>query len=454
MKRMLMWGVLWALAVTGWAQGGLPTPPGFNRAVAFTLSGEALSAAEVTLPGESYMIDFNPQDASRWARTDSIGLIRFAPLGSPEGVYTFSPYHDGYGAASAAENRLFAQEVRWSPDGQQIAFVVNNPNFETIATGVWFWQPAREMPTDPAYQLLRECPGACDMTNNLANLQWRANFVEWSPDGTQVLVNIDLLQEGRRALAVRPVARSTDIATSAPQPLRYDTGHWTATGQIAVAGENPQGQVGFGLISADGGVISFTSIMPPVAAWVQDAIQAADGRFYLFASPTGRGAPVQLIDDRGTPITELLGSSAPRRVWWNSARTAALLETMSAEVFVVQRNGTVTDVSALVAQRVFGWAASAPADSRALTLPPPLAQGRSAQPQLGDILIVARGTQAVYVEPADNAALVGTLQLGQELMIVSEPIVIGAVTWYRVQTVTFSGWIRDTQNLDPATLEG
>ncbi|MFQ3674500.1 MAG: hypothetical protein SNJ83_12990 [Aggregatilineales bacterium] len=455
MRRVLLgWLLLLGLAVTSGAQGGLPTPPGFNRAVAFTLVGDALSAAEVTLPGESYMIDFNPRDASRWARTDSIGLIRFAPIGSPEGVYTFAPYHDGYGAASAAENRLFAQEVRWSPDGQQIAFVVNNPNFETIATGVWFWQPARETPTDPAYQLLRECPGACDMTNNFANLQWRANFVEWSPDGTQVLVSIDLLQEGRRALAVRPAARSTEIANSAPQPLRYDTGHWTTAGQIVAAGSNPQGQVGFGLISADGSVITFTPIMPPVAAWVQDAIQAADGRFYMFASPTGRGTPVQLIDDSGTPITDLLGSSAPRRVLWNSARTAALLETMSAEVFVVQVNGTVTDVSALVAGRVYGWAAGTPANSRALTLPPPLAQGRTLQPQLGDILIVASGTQAVYVEPADNAALAGTLQTGQELMIISEPVVIGAVTWFRVQTVTFSGWIRDTQNLAPATLEG
>lgn len=453
MKHWLGLWTLIGLTALSWAQT-LPTPPGFDRAVAFTLVGDALRAVEVTLPGASYMIDFNPRDPSRWARTDSIGLVRFAPLGGPEGVYTFSPYHEGYSAPSAEENRLFAQEVRWSPDGQQIAFIVHNPNFETIASGVWYWQPARETATDPSYQLLRECPGACDMTNNFANLQWRASFLEWSPDGTQVLVTIDLLQEGRRALAVRPAVRSTEIANSAPQPLRYDTGHWTRVGQIAVAGANPEGQVGFGLISAEGSVLSFTPVMLPVAAWVQDAIQADDGRFYMFANSVGRGAPVQLIDDSGAALSPLLGSSAPRRIHWNRERTAAIVETLSAEVFIVQLNGTVTDVSALTAERVFGWAAGIPAESRALTLPPPIAEGHTRQPQLGQILTVVNGTQAIYAEPAENAALAGTLFIGQELMIISEPVTIGTTTWYRVQTVAFSGWIRDWQNLAPAVLDG
>lgn len=438
------------------AQDTLPTTTGAPRAVAFALSENGLVAAEVTLPDNTLTIDFNPQDTTHWARTDQNGMIRYAPLNTPEGVYTFAPYQDGFSVGAAGENKLFVQQVAWSPNGQQLGFVINTPNFsDEPAHGVWFWQPARETANDPAYQLLRQCPPRCELTNNVDNLQWHVRRIDWSPDSTRVLVGLDLPQEGRRALAVRVAARDADIANTPPQPLRYDTGHWTLDGSaIVVAGSNPQGVIGFGIISPEGNPLSFTPVAPPVAAWVQDAVQGADGQFYMFGSAVGRGAALQLLDSTGRPLTPEIGSSAPDRIRWNSSRTAALLN-IGSNTFVVQVDGTITDVTSLLTGiRADDWVASLPTTGRVLTVPEPLVTGGNLPVKVGDILRVNADTVAIYAEPTQGAVAVGLLNIGEELVIVGDAVQNRDIIWWRIQSIHYSGWINTTSNLELSPLDG
>lgn len=437
------------------AQDTLPATQGAPRALALSIVADTLTASEVALPDNTLTVDFNPVDSTRVARTNQSGIILYAPPGNGEGVFTFSPFMDGYAAGSAAENKLFVQQVAWSPSGNQLAFVINTPNFQEPGHGVWFWQPARELATDPSYQLLRQCPPSCLMTANVDGIEWYAKRVEWSPDNTNILVSMDMPKEGRSALSVRTALRDSQIANTPSQPLRYDTGHWViGGGAIVVSGTNPQGTVGFGTIANDGTVLSFTPVTLPVAAWVQDAVQAADGRFYMFGTTVGRGSPLMLLDDTGRPLTPLIGGSAPSLIDWNDERTAARVVS-GGSTYIVQINGTVTDITPLTAGiSAIGWAATPPSNGSTLIVPEPIATGGNLPVKVGDILRVVSNNLTIYSEPMNGATALGTLGIGEELIIVSDATQAGEVTWWKVQTINYNGWINTTQDLTLSSVEG
>lgn len=446
---ILLFLMLTCLSGLASAQDPATSATAAPRAIALSIVDNALLIARSDLPDNTLTIDFNPADASRWARTDQYGIIRYAPIGSPEGVYTFSPAQEGFGVFSPTENKIFVQQVAWSPRGDMMAFVINTPYFQEPSHGVWFWQPAREMATDPSYQLLRQCPPSCEMTINTEGIQWYARQIAWSADNNSLLIYLDLPQEGRRALAVRYAQRDPDNrqANTAPTPLRYDFGHWTVDGgNIVVSGTNPSGDIGYGLITRDGAVIAWNPISAPTL-WVQDAVQSTDGRFYLFGTTTGRGTALQLMDDSFRALTPPLGSSAPRRIVWNETRTAALV-VVDSSTFVVQIDGTVTDITSLTAgTAALDWTNAIPANSVLLPTPAPVVRGGDLPVKVGDILKVERETVTLYAEPIAGAAIAGVLYPGEELIIVSEPVESGDATWWRVQSINFTGWISSTQNM-------
>ena len=49
-----------------------------------------------------------------------------------------------------------------------------------------------------------------------------------------------------------------------------------------------------------------------------------------------------------------------------------------------------------------------------------------------------------------DSGIIGTLTAGEELIITGGPLQDGAVTWYRIQTLNFTGWIRNLEHLSPA----
>jgi hypothetical protein len=470
-KHMKKWSILlillFAVMSVSAQTGAFVAPPESGRTFALSVTATGFQLGELEQGfGGTIDIDYNPADPRRWARIDNYGILRFVDLGNPnivEGVYTYAPFFDGYEAASPALNKYFIREVEWSPDGRSLAFRIDNPSQSDLNQGVWFWQPLQELSSDPSYQLLRPCPGYCDQAGVPASYPgWRALGLEWSSDNSSILIAVNSFEfEGRRALILRSAQRSiTPPATQTPSILVYDYGHWSADGQrIVVSGRGPEDTILFGTIDRSGGNAIVELASDIGMAWVQDAVQAADGSLVMLGSTEGEFSPLQIVNQEGTPLTPPIGTTFPSEVKWSPDRSAVMLR-VGEEVYIAQTNGTVYEISGILESSPnVEWVNGAlPAGFRALPLAAPIAEGTYVPEvtegagdsrifEVGDLLRVDEGSVDIFAEPINSAELVGTLVTGEELIITDGPVSVGEVTWYRVQTLNFTGWINSTPGL-------
>lgn len=456
--RYLLWRVVVAVALAlasvllTWAQAGTNTPP---QAIALTAEGNQLTISQLPLLDATRTVDLNPRDAALVARVDFYGAVRFTPLGGTmEGVYSHAPYFEGYLLNSPDENKYFVRQVAWSPDGEKLALLVSAPVHNDVNQGVWFWQPLREIPTDPTYQLLRHCPPACEMVTNPNGLQWEAVSVMWAGDSERVLIGLELPTEGRRAYTIRTARRDTENAnTGLEGVLRYDHAYW-AGNRLIVSGALAGGS-GYGIVNTDGSALNWISAETLGLQWVQEAYQARDGAVYLLASAAGRGQPLQLFNADGRALTPLLGDTAPSTVLWRSDGQAVLVRAGQSS-FVAFTDGTLYDVTALVGiSPNVAWASGVPRGATILPMPDVLPNTSVATeaftlvPVLGDLLRVQGAGVSLYAEPTTTGSLiVAVAGAGEELIVTSDAQADDTgVLWWRVQTIDASGWINDLTGL-------
>ncbi|MEO1643695.1 MAG: SH3 domain-containing protein [Chloroflexota bacterium] len=449
-------------------------PPESGRAFALTATEGAVQLGELDVPITGTVdIDYNPADPRRWARIDNFGILRFVDPGNPEvaeGVYTFQPFFDGFQAPDAAGNRYFLRDVEWSPDGRMLAFFARNQTQIDLNQGLWFWQPVRELATDPAYQLLRPCPGYCSAAGLPDSYPgWEVLDFAWSSDNSAILVTTFANEYGRRALTIRFAQRvDPPPATVAPDFLRYDYGHWGTNGQmIVVSGNSPDNEVVFGTIDRAGGAQNLTLASDIGMAWVQDAVQRVDESFVMLGSAVGQNAPLQLVDSEGTIITPPIGTTAPSSVEWSPDKSAVLItieEDLATDtdeqVYLATITGTIYDITETIERSPnITWInGELPANMIPQPLPAPIID--SFQPEstpeptdvrefaVGDLLAVTSGVLNIYEEPIATGTVVGSLTVGDELIITDGPLQSGDTTWYRVQTLEFTGWVNNTTLLD------
>jgi hypothetical protein len=430
-----------------------------NHAIALSLVNDTLTLSQVTLPNDTNYISFAPTDPNRYARIDAIGLIRFIPPGGPEGVYTFSPYTDGFTAGSAIENRLRAREAILSPNGTMLAFRVQNDVEMLVSDGVWFWQPARDLPTDPSYQLLRQCP-PCELSGGSAGAGWRTTSLEWASDNQAILIGLMLTNEGRRALHVAYAVRDNAQSIRPANPLRYDYGHWTVDGQrIIVSGTGTDGAVIFGSVGRDGNNAVLRSASEIGLVWTQDAVDVPSlGKIVMLGSAIDATSPLQLFDDTGSALTPSIGSGVPSTVIWSPDRRAVFVR-IGSTAYVAQVNGIVTDITSVV-QNVpaVNWINGAvTTNATPLPVPQPLSTSATEIPKAG-VMIPATGYSvgqllrvevtglALYAEPVTDSRVVTTLSPGTELILTAGPLTDGVTVWWRVQTLNFSGWLTERRD--------
>jgi hypothetical protein len=438
--------------------------PAPAKAIALYVQGQSLLIGEIALSSDTNFIAFSA--ANRYARVDGIGLALFVPPGGPEGVYTFAPYRDGWTAETAEKNILRAREAVLSPDGNQFAVRLEADVAPQNTDGVWFWQPARDLPTDPAYHILPHCPPCTP--NAVVGDNWRSTSIEWSSDNQALLIGVELREEGRRALEIRYATR--DVRNQQAQqrlnPLRYEFGHWAADGQnIVVSGTDPNNQVSFGIVGRDGALRSMQTAADIGMAWVQDAVQTPDGRLLLLASPNGRASALQIVDGEGKVLTQPIGIFAPTFVRWNAERDAVLLRT-GRNAYVALTNGIIYDISAVVGDvAAINWATEPPLNGFTLiNAPAPVVTAPPAAPtpslllahtplpttfQVGQLLAVTVNAVPVYSEPVEDAAVVATLAQGAELILTAGPLTDGRVIWWRVQTLDAAGWLIESRDGAP-----
>ncbi|MDQ7025280.1 MAG: hypothetical protein Q9P44_06945 [Anaerolineae bacterium] len=413
-------------------------------------------------------IDYHPQDPRRWARVDNFGIIRFTDFGNPtiaEGVYTFAPYVENFQVATPQENKIFAREIVWSPDGNMIAFRIQNDTSPDLNQGVWFWQPLREIDTDPSYQILRHCPPFCTAVGAAeGDPGWRALDLEWSSDNNAILITLHLFDTNRRGLEIRQAARDHDQiqAGTRPNPLLFEYGHWADDGQrIIVSGRDTDGTVVFGTTDRTGDVALMTPASDIGMAWVQDAVQTPENSIIMLGNTVGLGAPLQIINQSGEQLTAPIGDTAFDIVKWSPDRRAVLLQSAE-QTFIAQVDGTIYNITDLLVNNSpnIDWIDSAiPSDFTLLTMPQPLVTGETiadTTPEpitdnetymIGDLLVLDAGTLDIYSDPVGDSSIVGTLIPSEELIITGGPLQDADATWYRVQSLNFTGWIRNIDNL-------
>lgn len=452
-------------------------PPESGRAFALSTTADGIQLGELDVQISGTIdIDYNPADARRWARVDNFGILRFVDPGNPEvieGVYTFSPFFDGFQAPDAAGNKYFVRDVEWSPDGRMLAFYSENDTEPDLDQGLWFWQPVRELATDPAYQLLRPCPGYCSaagLPDSYAG--WQLLDFAWSSDSSAILVTAEAFEFGRRALTVRFAQRiDPPPATVAPTFLQYDYGHWGIDGQmIVVSGNSPDNDIVFGLIDRTGSSTDLTLASDISMAWVQDAVQRADSSLVMLGSDASADAPLQLVDNEGTLLTPPIGDAAPSTVEWSPDRSALILRIPDStgnnaeQVYVATITGTVYNITDTIAGSPnLTWVnGTLPANMVPQPLPLPITEGQVTPEEtpeptdtrefaVGDLLAVSEGVVQIYDEPIGTATVLGSLTTGDELIITDGPLQSGELTWYRVQTLEFTGWISNTSALQEPT---
>lgn len=416
------------------------------RAIALSSAG---GLGEVALAGGARAVSFNPIDPKRYARVDEFGGLRFVPENGQEGVYTFAPYFEGFTAGSLEANPLRLTEVQWSPNGQQLAFIISSGD-AAANDGLWFWQPAREIGTDPSYHLLRDCPPGCNLVERRNVQEWKTLSLEWAADNQAILVSLFLPQQSRRALAVRQAVRDPETTQSrvGPDALLYDYGHWTPDGQrIVVSGKGPNGAVVFGTIGRDGASTLLTPALDIGLGWAQDAvIQPASGQIIMLGAEGGAGGALRLYDSSGQALSDFIGNGPPSRVSWSPDRTAVLVSVDQGggqvRHYIAQTDGTITDITADVGQSPIAWVAGSlppTAQTRTPALPSGVVAGSKYQP--GQQLRVYADKLDIHTAPSQSASRIGTITMGEYVAILAGPVEAENIIWWRVQTVTYTGWL-------------
>ncbi|MCA9912325.1 MAG: SH3 domain-containing protein, partial [Anaerolineae bacterium] len=198
----------------------------------------------------------------------------------------------------------------------------------------------------------------------------------------------------------------------------------------------------------------------------QDAVETPSGEVLMLGSSVAAGAPLQIINTAGEALTAPIGDVAPHTVRWSPDASAVLLQTTTA-TYVALTDGTVYDLTGFTENSPnIDWVVGGlPSTLRQVPLPEPIANAedieatRTAQPtvnatpmtySVGQILVLTAGTLDIYTEPAGDADITGVMLPGDELIITAGPVEDGDTIWYRVQTINYTGWIRNLQNLEVA----
>ncbi|RMG89709.1 MAG: hypothetical protein D6712_01240, partial [Chloroflexi bacterium] len=315
----------------------LPPPPSFSttQALVFSVSGASVAAAAVETGGAAAFVRYNPADANSYIRVDPRGMLYLRPPGGgAEGAYTDAPYFAGFDVpdANSNKNRIIAAE--WSPNGQQFAFIIASTNDPTN-NGLWFWQPARDLPTDPSYQLIRDCDTCGFVVPNpiLGAMPVRSKTLEWNADNFNILVQMELPGEGRRGVAVVKAVRDAHYANTGPAVYRYDYGTWAQDQQrIVVSGRRPDGRVIMGFISCPDYTFQTAACDPwqetvvldgsAVGLWLQNAVQLPNGQLVALGRPGDPNGPMAIYDQNGQQLTDFIGSAPPTEVQWSCERSA------------------------------------------------------------------------------------------------------------------------------------
>ena len=414
--------------------------------------GQIFTFENIQLQGGVRLFLQNPVDPSSFLRTDYKGMLRYKPIGvGQEGEMSYSPFHYGFsgGIGSIDQNKNRIVELDWSADGTRFSFRIDPPpGTNNASAGVWFWQPATNLETDPTYPIIRDCVREgyvpCDLVNRSGPWHWQTIGVQWSPirgDNT-VLLTLYLPEEGRNALAIAEAKRDPKYADNAPPFVRYDYGTWNPDGQsITVSGRRPDGRMIIGVVNRN--LQSEQLILDGSARglWLRDAVLHPNGQYVALGRPGGPGSgPVALYDQYGDQLSDFIGGAAPEDVRWFPDRSAVVVTAQGQQYTVYADSGIIANYTSLTSNPQFSAEAFAVAP-----VPDAVIVGSEYSP--GEQLRVTVPYLNIRQEPATSSGIVDALVTGDFVAIFAGPHENEGFRWWRVQTANGAfGWIAGAIN--------
>lgn len=312
-----------------------PSPNAAKPRVVASSADSRLFAA----PGNTGAVFFSisPTNPDNFAFIDAFGTLTVVRGVNRSGLP--HPFTD-FSAASRETNDKLAVAAIWSPDGNSLAVIIDNPALRNANEGVWIWTL-----NQGANQVFRNCrPGTTNCVNFVASdgvpAFWYATGASWSPDGQQLIVRAFMDGYGYDGFVL--VNRTSD-PNQRPPFCPYEFSEWTRDGTgIVVSGRDANAESSFGTV-IPGSCEGFLP-MPEQSLITLGSTQAADGRLVVLAHKGSNFSPARLYDENGNAITGAIGSSQPAKWLWNTARNAIWVQTTDGRSYIAALDGSVLEL--------------------------------------------------------------------------------------------------------------
>ena len=407
--------------------------------------GQVFSYEGLQFGGGVALFAPNPASADSFLRTDQAGLLFYRAIGAAgEAQMAYSPFFDGFNAASSLANKNRVVEIDWAADGRQFTFRIDPPaGQDNAGAGVWLWQPELVLPTDPTYPVIRDCPAgeyiSCVFVRPSNAQFWKTVNVQWSPVAgrNDILLTVELTAENRQALALVQPARDAKYAENAPTFFRYDYGYWNPDGNgIVVSGRRPDGRVIIAQVNNQFGGEQLLYDASAAGLWMQDAVRRPNGQILALGRPSGTNdsGAVALYNQFGQPLSGPIGFAAPDDVQWYPDRSAVVVTVDDRQYTANADSGIVVDTTDLTRNPSFGAGVFG-----AAPLPSGVIRGSEFYP--GQQL---RALQNLNVRegPSTATQIIGGLFSGDYVAVIAGPHEADGYRWWRVQTANnVLGWI-------------
>jgi len=303
-------------------------------------------------PGNTAAVFFaiSPTNPQNYAFIDGFGTLTVVRGLNRSGLP--APFTDFTPASRETSDRLAIGAV-WSPDGNSLAVLIDNPDRKDANGGVWIWTLDQGI-----NQVLRNCrPGTPNCGDFVSSdgvpAFWYATGVAWSPDGQDLLVRGFMDGYGYDGFML--LNRSTD-PNHRPAFCPYEFSEWTLDGlRVVVSGRDANAEDTLGtVIPANCGDFLPAPVVDQRLI-ILGGTQLSDGRLAMLGRKGSSFSPARLYDQDGNQLSPAIGSSQPDRWLWNDTRDAVWVHTTGGRNYIVGIDGSVTELDLMETIVPLSW---------------------------------------------------------------------------------------------------